>query len=926
MNAHRVFRLILILIVPVLMTACNRDVSATPAPTLQGAVIPTRVTRTPTNTPTPTPTNTPTDTPTPTLTHTPTDTLTPTNTPTDTPTHTPTNTPTDTPTNTPTDTPTDTPTNTPTDTPTSTPTDTPTDTPTHTPTDVPTDAPTDTPVPVGDRETPAVLPLVGEMMNYGDVFRGRIDNENPRSELQFDAQRGDVVTVIMTRLSGSLDSTLHLLGPSGAELVRNDDYQPGVSLDAGIERFNIPETGTYTIVATRYQQESGDTHGEFEVSLQRVSTGAPPTVGGADHLAYGQTISGEITNAESQQNYTFEARQGDVVTITMRRTTGSLDSLLYLLGTAGGQLAENDDMESGVSLDSRIKEFSIPQDGVYTIVATRFGAANGDTTGEFTLMLEVGGSAPPVADARDIQIAYGETVSGDVSDRTPVIRYTFEARGGDVIDIQMRATGDTGLDTLLALVEPTGQEIAENDDDPQQDGAFDSYLHMVALPDDGLYTILATRYGRQDGTSAGTFELTLTRVGNIEELFMNGGALEFGVPITGTVDLDDFQRFYTFTATRDQVVTVWMDKLTGDLDPYLILVGPDGRQVARNDDRSDGTINATLENIRIPLDGDYTIVATRYLRLFGASSGTFTLSADFTQGEVSDTVDIPVPIFPDRPAQGSISGTGDFQYYSFSGRGGELVTIRMTTTDALDPFIILEDAFGREVARDDDDIEDTANSDNAALVGVMLPEDGYYVILATTFNDELSTGAFELLLQRDTAPPARPDTVPALGVLHPGFSAGQRTDDSNLLHYVVGDVYFSDISSDEPVYTLLTFVLPERPPDLPVREARLNLEACTFIGDPPVFETFGAMTVAMNGSFRSWVEVVERINPDGPMMGRITECATLNVTDAVRRAYVENATHIQLRLFFENSPLRGNNTSDVVIFTLPRLEILPGRP
>ncbi len=130
----------------------------TPTPTNTPTMTPTK---TPTNSPTATPTLTPTNTPTPTNTWTPTNT--PTNTPTQTPTFTPTNTPTMTPTRTPTNTPTNTPTITPTNTPTNTPTPTNTRTPTATPTDTfiitatPTNTPTNTATPTNTR-TPTNTP------------------------------------------------------------------------------------------------------------------------------------------------------------------------------------------------------------------------------------------------------------------------------------------------------------------------------------------------------------------------------------------------------------------------------------------------------------------------------------------------------------------------------------------------------------------------------------------------------------------------------------------------------------------------------------------------------------------------------------------------------------------------------------------------
>ena len=116
---------------------------------------------TPTETPTPTVSETATSTPTPTVSETPTETPTPTvtETPTNTPTPTVTETPTETPTPTITETPTETPTPTVTDTPTSTPTPTPTQTPGASPSGSPTPTPT---ISETATSTPTPTPTISE--------------------------------------------------------------------------------------------------------------------------------------------------------------------------------------------------------------------------------------------------------------------------------------------------------------------------------------------------------------------------------------------------------------------------------------------------------------------------------------------------------------------------------------------------------------------------------------------------------------------------------------------------------------------------------------------------------------------------------------------------------------------------------------------
>lgn len=128
-----------------------------PVTCIDGEIMITGDTPTPTSTPTITETVTPTNTPTITPTNTPT--LTPTTSPTSSPTQTATLTPTTSPTNSPTNSPTTSPTNSPTNSPTTSPTQTSTSTPTLTPTTSATSTPTHTPT-TSATSTPTLTPTI----------------------------------------------------------------------------------------------------------------------------------------------------------------------------------------------------------------------------------------------------------------------------------------------------------------------------------------------------------------------------------------------------------------------------------------------------------------------------------------------------------------------------------------------------------------------------------------------------------------------------------------------------------------------------------------------------------------------------------------------------------------------------------------------
>jgi Metallo-peptidase family M12/Bacterial pre-peptidase C-terminal domain/Putative binding domain, N-terminal/Reprolysin family propeptide len=122
-------------------------------------------------------------------------------------------------------------------------------------------------------------------------------------------------------------------------------------------------------------------------------------------ISYGQTVNASLSPsdcASSQRSpsradqYSFTGAAGDQIRIEMTSTaTPALDTYLYLMGPSGTLLAENDDIDLGEILNSRIPIngfFTLPTAGVYVIESTSFDA---NETGTYTLTL-TGTAANPI--------------------------------------------------------------------------------------------------------------------------------------------------------------------------------------------------------------------------------------------------------------------------------------------------------------------------------------------------------------------------------------------------------------------------------------------------------------------------------------------------------------------------------------------------
>jgi hypothetical protein len=128
--------------------------------------------------------------------------------------------------------------------------------------------------------------------------------------------------------------------------------------------------------------------------------------------------------------------------------------------------------------------------------------------------------------------------------------------------------------------------------------------------------------------------------------------LSANVPVEGAITSQNPYQVYSFQGQDGQIVSLQMNANSGNLDPLLILLDPNGNQVAINDDRDRGITDSAITNFALILSGTYNIIATRYGLLIGGTEGEYT----FTLGGASLATDSQtnvIPTFPDLP-RGSV--------------------------------------------------------------------------------------------------------------------------------------------------------------------------------------------------------------------------------------------------------------------------------
>jgi len=317
----------------------------------------------------------------------------------------------------------------------------------------------------------------------------------------------------------------------------------------------------------------------------------------------GETFTGELEDDRDENEHEIELEEGDSVLITAVATSGSeLDTILSLENEDGDEVAYNDDYEFPTSTNSQFA-YTAEDDGEYTIIISAYSGSSG----EYEITVEFITLGEP-------DLEFEGYMGDDVDDD----EYEIDLDEGDGVIISLEAASGSDLDTVLALLDEDGNEVAFNDD--RASGDFNSEIVYVA-EEDGEYTIIVSNYP----DSSGDYVLTVTFVSGEEaEQFgvTSGGSTRPEVDTTperdpdetyeGTIDSDEEPDEYEIELEEGDFVIAAMYETDGEMDTLLYVLDPDGNEIARNDDRGDySTFNSQVA-FEAEEDGEYTIVASNY--------------------------------------------------------------------------------------------------------------------------------------------------------------------------------------------------------------------------------------------------------------------------------------------------------------------------
>ena len=423
----------------------------------------------------------------------------------------------------------------------------------------------------------------------------------------------------------------------------------------------------------------------------------------------GQVLSGSISTAGKLDVYTFTASANDVVTIRALKTSGTLYPNLELFNAAGSRIAG-----PSTQIDTTLSAA-----GAYTILVRDY---NTTATGNYLIYWQRFNN--PCAPA----INCGQSAAGAIGltpDAPPWGFYSFTVSANDIVTIRAVKTSGT-LTPYLELYNSTGGLVT---------GAAGQINQTMTA---GTYVLLIRD---QSNSNTGSYAVTWQRWNNPGAQAASCGQVIAG-SIGTTADPPPW-KYYSFTASANDKVTIRPTKTSGTFTPYLELYGPTGTLVGNGTGQLDKTLTSS---------GIHTIMVRDQNSI---NTGGFLL----TWLKVVNPCNA-VPITCGQILQGFLSVASKIEAYTFTGNGGDNVVLTLTkTSGGLDPSLELYDTSGTRVA-----YQYSASGNQVNITQTLSAAGTYTVFVSDYGNDE--TGSYTLKFQKNG------DICPEVAVTSPNGGEG----------------------------------------------------------------------------------------------------------------------------------------------------------
>ncbi|GAB4527253.1 MAG: hypothetical protein OHK0046_44890 [Anaerolineae bacterium] len=439
-------------------------------------------------------------------------------------------------------------------------------------------------------------------------------------------------------------------------------------------------------------------------------------------LRYAEPVEGDLAAGE-REFYAFEGTEGDVVLIVMNTKRGGTDPFLRLYSPDGTLIGEDDD--GNAKRNALIQGVVLPETGTYTVEALNEGSE-----GTYSLIINNENQIITYHGAPEIDESYlvpgrSDQLNYELSRPWPTTEITYrvynrleafsEEETRQVIAQAFQAWADqTPLSfqeisegTALINIEFGGIDGSSNvlgqacppSSPCAGDVTFDSGERWVLLEpefydDISLLAVATHEFGHAIGllhsndpsalmyAQYSPYNLAPTEddILGVQRLYGAGdsggvsgappsaGGDDSAQAVTSQITDENYVEFWDFDVNAGEPVTIRMEALDDNLDPFLLLLDANDNVLAYDDDGG-GDLNALLANVRFPETGVYTVAATRFEQVQGYSEGDYRLSIDYNPSDAPSPTTEPVATSrPGNIGAGSVRvnriAEGDLENYT----------------------------------------------------------------------------------------------------------------------------------------------------------------------------------------------------------------------------------------------------------------------
>jgi hypothetical protein len=227
------------------------------------------------------------------------------------------------------------------------------------------------------------------ILEDGAVIEDFLSMEDQAMLYVFNGNEGDVVTISMVQTTDELDPYLAVFGPAGEVVAINDDADlDNGDLSSLIDGVELPETGTYFILASSYEfittmvelEEKFEGDLTFELSI---SGNTPVEDMDSDFLFFaaelvsGEPLDADISLEQPAWYFIFSGDEGDVIDLSA--VSEDFDTIIHLFAPGGPRLEVNDDIDrEGGDYNSALEGLELPADGIYMVIVSNPFVFQGD--------------------------------------------------------------------------------------------------------------------------------------------------------------------------------------------------------------------------------------------------------------------------------------------------------------------------------------------------------------------------------------------------------------------------------------------------------------------------------------------------------------------------------------------------------------------